>query len=163
MIQFVLSGEEEVSKEHNRENLYVYNDQYIEYTDSNFNSFDTYKALEKITKEENTNVSEDSNFIINLGLKNNLNPQKTRIVMNSNFAILYEKGEDKIKIADLLFNTKIENHEQVIDIEDEVALQINLALKQISEDKRVELLNLDENQKDMYEKALKAEINIRKK
>ena len=83
--------------------------------------------------------------------------------MNSNFAILYEKDEDKIKIADLLFNTKIENHEQVIDIEDEVALQINLALKQISEDKRVELLNLDENQKDMYEKALKAEINIRKK
>lgn len=163
MIQFVLSGEEEVSKEHNRENLYVYNDQYIEYTDSNFNSFDTYKALEKITKEETTNISEGSNFIINLELKNNLDPQKTRIVMNSNFAILYEKDEDKIKIADLLFNTKIENHEQVIDIEDEVALQINLALKQISEDKRVELLNLDENQKDMYEKALKAEINIRKK
>ena len=79
--------------------------------------------------------------------------------MNPNFAILYDSDEERIRIADLLFNTKIVNKEQVIDIEDSVKLQINLALKQISKDKKIELLDIGEKQKDMYEESIALNTN----
>ena len=81
--------------------------------------------------------------------------------MNPNFAILYDSDEEKIRIAELLFNTKIVNKEQVIDIEDSVKLQISLALKQISEDKKIELLNIDEKQKNMYEESRALNTNTK--
>ena len=76
-----------------------------------------------------------------------------------NFAILYDSDEERIRIADLLFNTKIVNREQVIDIEDSVKLQINLALTQISKDKKIQLLDIGEKQKDMYEESIALNTN----
>lgn len=34
-----------------------------------------------------------------------------------NFAIIYDVNGDKLKIGDLLFNTKVDNKEQQMDIE----------------------------------------------
>lgn len=157
-IQYVLEDTKEDSN-YNGDNLYLYNDKYIEYTDSNFTDFNTYQELEKITKNINYKNTDNNHFITDLAYKHNLNPKTARIVMNPNFAILYDSDEEKIRIADLLFNTKIVNKEQVIDIEDSVKLQINLALKQISKDKKIELLDIDEKQKNMYEESIALNTN----
>ena len=157
-IQYVLEDTKEDSN-YNGDNLYLYNDKYIEYTDSNFTDFNTYQELEKITKNINYKNTDNNHFITDLAYKHNLNPKTARIVMNPNFAILYDSDEEKIRIADLLFNTKIVNKEQVIDIEDSVKLQINLALKQISKDKKIQLLDIDEKQKNMYEESIALNTN----
>ena len=79
--------------------------------------------------------------------------------MNANFAIIYE-DDDKIKIADLFYNLKAGN----MDIENVVAMQIRLAIEQIKSNKEIDISQLDNNQKTLYNKAmnLNEEIDIEK-
>ena len=88
--------------------------------------------------------------------------QKSFIKKILNFAIIYDVNGDKLKIGDLLFNTKVDNKEQQIDIESKVVIQLRLALEQIASDKEIDVSQLDEKQKKMYAKVigLTDEMNI---
>lgn len=80
--------------------------------------------------------------------------QKSFIKKILNFAIIYDVNGDKLKIGDLLFNTKVDNKEQQIDIESKVVIQLRLALEQIASDKEIDVSQLDEKQKKMYAKVI---------
>lgn len=143
--------------------LAVHSDTYIEYNDSNFSEklLLTLEKLEIITDEINrslkTNVkdyAEDGHFVSEISINYNLKPENTRIVMNPNFAIIYDVVDDKVRIGDFLFNTKIENENQKIDIENKVLIQIRLALQQIAKDKQIDISRLSIKKKEMYEKAM---------
>ena len=59
--------------------------------------------------------------------------------------------------------TKIINKNQIIDIEDSVLLQINMAINQIKKDKDIMLLSLNDEQINMFNKALEMKKDIRRK
>ena len=80
--------------------------------------------------------------------------QKSFIKKILNFAIIYDVNGDKLKIGDLLFNTKVDNKEQQMDIESKVVIQLRLALEQIASDKEIDVSQLDEKQKKMYAKVI---------
>jgi len=159
--QYVLE-EREDRKEYIGETLPLHNDTYIEYTDANFTekALLSLEKLEIVTKEDSryleTSVGDyaDKEHIVTELAKNyGLNPETTKIVMNPNFAIIYDINGNKLRIGDLLFNTKVDNDEQQMDIENNVVMQIRLALNQIGKDKEIDISCLDENQKEMYEKV----------
>ena len=83
---------------------------------------------------------------------------KTKIIMNANFAIIYEESDDKIVIGDLFYNIKAKD----IDIENKVLMQIRLAIEQIKNGKEIDITNLEEKEKNIYNKAinLKEELDI---
>ena len=160
--QFVLE-ERPDRVEYEGDTLSVHSDFFVEYDDSNFKerSLLTLEKLELITKENpnylDTSLDEnaDKEHLVSAIARNyGLNSSKTRIVMNSNLAIIYEVNDNLVKIGDLLFNTKIDNEMQQMDIEDKVVLQLRIALEQIVGDKNVDISELNDKQRAMYEKAL---------
>ena len=159
--QYILE-ETEGRNEEEKETLPVHNDLYTLYDDSNFTekSLITLEKLEMITKDDplylDTAMSSeiDSNHLVTgLARNYNLNPETTKVVMNPNFAIIYDTTSSQVRIGDLLFNTKIKTPDKEIDISDIVKIQIRLALDQISYDKEIVLSNLNQNQQQMIEKA----------
>ena len=74
--------------------------------------------------------------------------------MNPNFAIIYDILDNKLRIGDLLFNTRVDNGDQQMDIESKVILQMRLALDQINKDKEVDISSLNEKQLEMYKKII---------
>lgn len=159
--QYILE-ETEGRNEEEKETLPVHNDLYTLYDDSNFTekSLITLEKLETITKDDplylDTAMSSeiDSNHLVTgLARNYNLNPETTKVVMNPNFAIIYDTTSSQVRIGDLLFNTKIKTPDKEIDISDIVKIQIRLALDQISYDKEIVLSNLNQNQQQMLEKA----------
>ena len=156
--QYILE-EREDRKEYDGETLAVHSDDYVEYNDDNFT--EKLNNLENVTKEDSlyldTSVrgSIDSKHLVTEIAKNyDLNPDTSRIIMSSNFAIIYDVNGDKLKIGDLLFNTKVDNKEQQMDIESKVVIQLRLALEQIASDKEIDVSQLDEKQKKMYAKVI---------
>ena len=82
-------------------------------------------------------------------------PRKTKIVMNPNFAIIYEKTDDTIIIGDILYNTSIHANTNPVDITDRVALQIRMAMEQIGmKPENIDTSRLDDGAKAMCGKAL---------
>ena len=135
---------------------------YVEYSDSNFSekALLTLEKLEIVTKEDprylDTSVDEDANrehLVTEIARNYRLNPETARIVMNPNFAIIYDVNDNELRIGDLLFNTKVDNNEQQMDIESNVVMQIRLALEQIGAGKEINVSLLDDKQKEMYAKA----------
>ena len=127
------------------------------------------QAIEIVTKEDprnlETSVSDyaDSEHLVTEIAKNyGLNPETSRIIMNPNFAIIYDVNGDKLRVGDLLFNTRVDNEMQQMDIENQVVMQIRLALEQIASDKEIDVSALDEKQKEMYAKVtgLTNEIDV---
>ena len=168
--QYVLE-ERENRKEFDGETLPVHSDTYVEYSDSNFTekSLLSLEKLEIVTKENprnlETSVSDyaDSEHLVTEIAKNyGLNPETSRIIMNPNFAIIYDVNGDKLRVGDLLFNTHVDNEMQQMDIENQVVMQIRLALEQIASDKEIDVSALDEKQKEMYAKVtgLTDEIDV---
>ena len=158
--QYILE-EREDRKEYDGETLPVHNDDYVEYTDTNFTekSLLSLEKLEIVTKEDprilNTSVSDyaDSEHLVTEIARNyGLNPKTTRIIMNPNFAIIYDVNDDKLRVGDLLFNTRVDNEQQQMDIEKQVVMQMRLAFEQITGDKKIDVSALDEKQKEMYAK-----------
>lgn len=159
--QYILAKTKEEHEKYNGREIAVYNDEYAIYTDSNFNEINllTLEKLEAITKEKTTNlntsyINKEKKIISQLAQIYNLDSNETRIIMNPNFAIIYQKSQTKIKIADLLFNIKINTDQQQKDIENKVAMQIKLAINQIADNKKIDISNLNQNQQNMYKKAL---------
>ena len=168
--QYVLE-ERENRKEFDGETLPVHSDTYVEYSDSNFTekSLLSLEKLEIVTKEDPRNLETsvgdyaDSEHLVTEIAKNyGLNPETSRIIMNPNFAIIYDVNGDKLRVGDLLFNTHVDNEMQQMDIENQVVMQIRLALEQIASDKEIDVSALDEKQKEMYAKVtgLTDEIDI---
>ena len=149
-------------KSYNGETLPVYSDTYTEYGDSNFTeaSLLSLEKLEKVTKENSSNsaqisgVADSGHVVTRIAEKYGLNAETAKIILHPNFAIVYDRNGDTIKIGDLLFNTKIDNGPQQMDIEDKVIMQIRLALDQISDGKKIDISSLDEKQREMYNKAI---------
>lgn len=159
--QYILE-EREDRKEYTGATLPVHNDVYVEYSDSNFSekALLTLEKLEIVTKEDprylDTSVDEDANrehLVTEIARNYRLNPETARIVMNPNFAIIYDVNDNELRIGDLLFNTKVDNNEQQMDIESNVVMQIRLALEQIGAGKEINVSLLDDKQKEMYAKA----------
>ena len=160
--QYILE-EKEGRKDYEGKTLPVHSDSYIEYTDSNFTekSLLTLKKLELITKENPNDLDITSkefegkeHMVTEIAKEYYLNPETTKIIMNPNFAIIYEEEDNKVYIADLLFNTKIDNEEQKMDIENIVIMQIRLALEQIGIHKEIDISNLNNKQQEIYYKAI---------
>lgn len=158
--QYILE-ERDDRKEFDGDTLPVHSDAFVEYSDSNFTekSLLSLEKLEIVTKEDprnlDTSVSDyaDSEHLVTEIARNyGLNPETTRIIMNPNFAIIYDVNGDKLRVGDLLFNTKIDNEQQQMDIENQVVMQMRLALEQIASDKEIDVSSLDEKQKEMYAK-----------
>ena len=141
------------------ETLPVYSDSYIEYNDSNFTEEDLFSLshLEVVTKRDSRdleisfiNHGDSEHLVTEIAMNYGLNPETTRIIMHPNFAIIYDINDDRLRVGDLLFNTKVENEQQQMDIENKVVMQMRLAFEQIASDKKVNISDLDENQKEMY-------------
>ena len=157
--QYILENTGEKT-DYDGDTLALYNDTYVEYDDSNFDKIAllTLNKLELTTNNciDSSYCAETSegNFVTEIAENCYLNSSKTRIILHPNFAIIYEVNEDIIRIGEIFFNTKIENKYQNMDIEDVVAMQIRLALEQISKGKTIDTSYLNEKQKAMYEKAM---------
>ena len=158
--QYVLE-ERDDRKKFDGETLPVHSDTYVEYTDENFTekSLLSLEKLEIVTKEDpgrlETSIGDyaDSEHLVTELAKNyGLNPETARIIMNPNFAIIYDVNGDKLRVGDLLFNTRVDIDQQQVDIESKVVMQMKLALEQIASDKEIDVSALDEKQKEMYEK-----------
>lgn len=158
--QYVLE-ERDDRKEFDGETLPVHSDTYVEYTDENFTekSLLSLEKLEIVTKEDSRyletsigDYADSEHLVTELARNYGLNPETTRIIMNPNFAIIYDVNGDKLRVGDLLFNTRVDNEQQQMDIKNQVVMQMRLALEQISSDKEIDVSALDEKQKEMYAK-----------
>lgn len=158
--QYILE-ERDDRREFDGDTLPVHSDTFVEYSDSNFTekSLLSLEKLEIVTKEDprnlDTSISDyaDSEHLVTEIARNyGLNPETARIIMNPNFAIIYDVNGDRLRVGDLLFNTKVDNEQQQMDIESQVVMQMRLALEQIASDKEIDVSALDEKQKEMYAK-----------
>ena len=158
--QYVLE-ERDDRKEYDGETLPVHSDVYIEYGDDNFTekSLLSLERLELVTKEDprglTTSVDETADrkhLVTEISRNYGLNPETTKIIMNPNFAIIYDVNDEKIRIGELLFNTKVDNEQQQMDIEKAVIMQMRLAFDQIARDKEIDISALNDKQREMYAK-----------
>ncbi len=166
--QYILEERDNRSK-YRGEPLKLHNDTYTEYTDDNFNErmLLILQKLEIVTKENTGDFNTTSivfdnkeQIVSKIADYYFLNPENTRIVMNPNFAIIYEIDGDTLKIADLFYNFKIDNGAQQFDIENKVLIQIKLALEQIGKDKNIDISDLSYEQKEIYKKVAKLSEEI---
>ena len=160
--QYILKDDDKI-KSFSGQAYTPHNDLYKIFDDSNF----TKNELIRLGKLE-INQSEYSD-ILDIGKEKNLvseiadlydlDKENTKVIMNANFAIIYE-DDDKIKIADLFYNLKAGD----MNIEDIVVMQLRLAIEQIKGNKEIDISELDNNQKTMYNMSmnLNEEIDIEK-
>lgn len=165
-IQYIL---EDNSKEKSqvKNNLYIHNDLYKKYDDTNFKVKDLFnlKKLESVTNGDdysNIDIKDNNHMVSDIAYNYNLVPNNTHIIIHPNFAVIYEASNEEVKIADLFFNTKVNIENKDMDITDIVSMQLRLAIDQISNGCKINVTSLDDEQLNMYKKAmsLKDEINI---
>ena len=163
MTQYVLEERENREKS-NYETLPVYHDEYVVYDDNNMTEKDVL-MLEKLEIKTKGNANNLDTAVLEYGKQDrlvseiaynmDLSPDKTKIVMNPNFAIIYDEIRDnKVRLGSIFFNTEVEDNSEIINIEQDVAMQIRLALEQISRGREIDITLLDKKQKEMYEKAI---------
>jgi len=160
--QYVLEARED-RKEYRGDTLPVHSDSLILYTDETFNDKNllALQKLEIITKNTSYNLcttisdyENNSKIVTELAYNYDLDPYSTKIIMNPNFAIIYDETNETIRIGDLLYNTNVVVEEQTFDISASVIMQIRMALEQIAGNKKVDVSMLNEEQKEMYNKAM---------
>ena len=159
--QYILK-EKIKSKKYDIDNLFIHNDLYKIYDNDNF----TRKDLLMLGKLEILNeqysdildIDKEKNLVSEIADLYDLDKEKTKVIMNVNFAIIYEEKDDIIKIGDIFYNTLAGD----MDIEDIVEMQLRLAIEQIKGNKKIDIDNLDDEQKEIYIKAmnLNEEIDI---
>ena len=162
--QYVLEKKEDY-KYYDGDAMPVYSDNYEIYDNNNFPQkeiiFLNKLSLALKGYELLLDNAKDKNIVSTLGQNYGLNPQNTRIVMNSNFAILYEIGQDKIRIGELLYNdNQVDNEDTKIN--DYVSMQMYLAITQISEGKEIDISLLNKAQKARYMQVINIKDNIDK-
>ena len=135
--QYILSDtgrEEEISS---ADDLLNYNDSYEEYTDNDFidnrSLILTLCDLERETKGEmdvTENILSKDNPCDTLKSYYGINTVK--VVMNPNFAIIYDVDNEGVKVHDLFFNTNVNLLNDSVNVEDKVSEQIGNAFRQLS-------------------------------
>ncbi len=162
--QYVIAGEEEVPTSE-EETPTVYQDEFVILDDSNMKQRDvlSLNKLELATKGEkfegNTQVYRKDRFVSEIAWNYDLDPTLTKIVMHSNFAIIYEETEKEIVLADLFYNIKI-NISDDIEVLRKVAVQIRLALEQIKNNKEFNIRRLDKEQVLFYNMVMGLEKEL---
>ena len=142
----------------------VHNDLYKIYDDTNFTKKELIRLgnLEMLQDgySEILDIEAEENLVSNIADLYELNKDKTKIIMNPNFAIIYEENDDIINIVDLFYNLKAGD----MNIDDVVIMKLRLAIEQIKGNKEIDVSNLEENQKSVYNKAinLDKEMDIEK-
>lgn len=164
--QYVIAGSEEVVKSLDATPT-VYQDEFIIHDDSNTRQQDVLalQKLELTTKKDEyyakTASDETDKIVSDIAYNYNFNPETTRIIMNANFAIIYDTKEEEVVVGDLLYNTKINNNGTEIDITDKVAMQIRMAIEQIGiKGKKFNISRLNQEQLEMCSKAMNLEHEI---
>lgn len=158
--QYILAFDNFDNKSYDKHAINLYSDEYILYDDSNFNKLNllTLNKLELVTKQNDdfmtANISNKGHIVSQIADAYGLNPLNTRIICHSNFAIIFEKNDNEVIIADLLFNISTKGDDRVIDIKDEVLQQMKLAFNQISDKLDFNISMLNDKQKSMYYKAM---------
>lgn len=167
--QYVLEGEDYDA--HSSPTFPVYTDSYTEYTDANFDETDlvTLKKLELATKPDaiyyRTALIEggSSHIVSDIADAYGLNPVTTRIIINPNFAMIYDTEGETVNIADVLFITQLTHSDISEDITDTVAMQIELAFNQIGKDKEIKMQDMEPDQLEMIQKAMGMEEKLDEK
>jgi metallophosphoesterase superfamily enzyme len=77
--------------------------------------------------------------------------------MNANFVVIYCIRNNMVVIGDIIQNTKINENTEVRDIDDIVQYQTRLALEQIKGDMEFDTSLLDDEELEMFNKAIGAE------
>ena len=136
--QFILSDTGREGEISSASDLLNYNDSYEEYTDKDFinnrSLILTLCDLERETKGE-MDATEDilskdhpcDTLAFYYRARNTV-----KVVMNPNFAIIYDVDSDGVKVHDLFFNTNVNFLNDSVDVEDKVSEQIGNAFKQLS-------------------------------
>ena len=164
--QHVIAGEQDVATS-SYETPTIYSDEFVIHDDSNTKQEDalTLLKLELATKDgsyfRKVQSDEKNQIVSDFAYNYGLNPETTRIIMNSNFAIIYDTTSKEIIIGDILYNTSFNNQGQQVDISNKVAMQIRMALEQIGEKgKKFNISHLSQEQLEMYNRAMNLETEI---
>lgn len=156
--QYILVKDGEVQK--NYENcIAIFNDDYVIYDNNNL----SYDVLEIIGRFDylkydyseilDEHVSSNS-CMQTISRVYNSNLNNTKVIMNSNFVIVFEENEDIIILHDILYNNELIINEVIEDITKTVQEQIKLAIKQISHNKKIDISYLDDDARDIYLKII---------
>ena len=139
--------------------IYPYHDEFIEYTNETFTELNLLK-LEKMAIISNPNYNlelfdynESDNLVSQIAHNFHLDEKNARIILTPNFSIIYEVNENNIKIGDIIYLKNIKE----LNIEREVLIQIELALKQIGESKQIDLSGVNSSTFDTYLKIINSE------
>lgn len=164
--QYVIAGEQDVPTS-TYETPTIYSDEFVIHDNGNTKQQDVLmlQKLELATRGDSysglTQSYETEKIISNIAYNYGLNPETTRIIMNANFAIIYDTTSDEIIVGDVLYNTSFDNNGQQIDISDKVAMQIRMAIEQIGvKGKKFNISRLSQEQLEMCNKAMNLETEI---
>lgn len=164
--QYVIAGEQDVPTS-TYETPTIYSDEFVIHDNGNTKQQDVLmlQKLELATRGDSysglTQSYETEKIISNIAYNYGLNPETTRIIMNANFAIIYDTTSDEIIVGDVLYNTSFDNNGQQIDISDKVAMQIRMAIEQIGvKGKKFNISRLSQEQLEMCNMAMNLETEI---
>lgn len=142
--------------------IFNYADDYVEYDSESFNNerylIMNFSDLEHVTKGE-CEASEDiiayDNPFDKLSRYYEVDSEQMRIMMNPNFALVYEVLDGEVKVCDLLFNTNISLQSRDINVDDAVSTQISNAFSQLSSKYgQVTFDTMNSKQEDMAKKSM---------
>ena len=167
--QYVIAGDMYV-KQSTEETPAIYADEFEIYEESNmsFEDFNLLLSLGYINNYYDVDFDEDDeiNFFTDIADTYDFEKEKTRIIMNANFAIIYEEHEEEIIIGDILRNKNIYIDSASQNITKKVNMQIKNALHQINPNgKKINVENLDSTASSLYENIMnisEEEIDIEK-
>ena len=145
----------------------IYSDEFVIHDNSNTKQQDVLmlQKLELATRGDSysgkTQSDETDKIVSDIAYNYGLNSETTRIIMNANFAIIYDTTNEEIIVGDILYNTLFNNQGQQVDITDKVAMQIRMAIEQIAvKGKKFNLSLLSQEQFEMCNKAMNLETDI---
>ncbi len=156
--QYILAGDENATPNKEVETITAYDDEFRIIDDTTMNKT-ILKSMAKLDEAVREGYSEfnyypENHVMASIARTYNLDPYTTKVVYHPNFFIVYCISDDKVVIADIVRNVKINTHVQERDITDIVNIQIGLALKQIKEDMEFDVEMLDSNELEIFNQAL---------
>lgn len=164
--QYIVAGKQDVIAS-DYEVPAIYSDEFVIHDNSNTKQQDVLmlQKLELTTKGDSysgrTQSDETDKIVSDIAYNYGLNPETTRIIMNANFAIIYDTTNEEVIVGDILYNTSFINQGQQVDITDKVAMQIRMAIEQIGvKGKKFNISRLSQEQLEMCNKAMNLETEI---
>lgn len=164
--QYIVAGEQDVITS-DYETPAIYSDEFLIHDNSNTKQKDVLmlQRLELVTKGDSYSgriqSDETDKIVSDIAYNYGLNPETTRIIMNANFAIIYDTTNEEVIVGDILYNTSFNNQGQQVDITDKVAMQIRMAIEQIAvKGKKFNTSHLSQEQLEMCNKAMNLETEI---